>query len=114
MGAITHEDRGEDAEDGGILAAGGIASGGGCRVARHKRAAVLGKRGSWLMFALLLLAPDLSMLGYIGGPRVGATLYNVFHVYPLPAVLGAFGLLGGSQVALAVALIWFTHIGMGR
>ena len=70
--------------------------------------------GSWLLFALLLLVPDLSMLGYLAGPRVGATVYNVFHAYPLPAALGAFGLLGGSPLALAVALVWFAHIGMDR
>jgi hypothetical protein len=66
------------------------------------------------MFALLLLAPDLSMLGYVAGPRVGAVVYNVFHAYPLPAVLGIFGLLGGSPLVLAVALIWLAHIGMDR
>src|ERR1700739_1736321 len=27
---------------------------------------------SWLIFALFLLAPDLSMLGYLVGPRAGA------------------------------------------
>ena len=70
--------------------------------------------GSWLLFALLLLVPDLSMLGYLAGSRVGATVYNVFHAYPLPAALGAFGLLGGSPLALAVALVWFAHIGMDR
>jgi hypothetical protein len=70
--------------------------------------------GSWLLFALLLLAPDLSMLGYLAGSRSGAAIYNVFHAYPLPAVLGAFGLLGGSPPAVAVALVWFAHIGMDR
>src|SRR5918997_6797260 len=70
--------------------------------------------GSWLLFALLLLVPDLSMLGYLAGPRAGAAVYNVFHAYPLPAVLGAFGLLGGSPLAVAVALVWFAHIGMDR
>src|SRR5215204_3484801 len=35
--------RDEDVEDGGILAASGIASSGGRRVVRHERAAVLGK-----------------------------------------------------------------------
>jgi hypothetical protein len=69
---------------------------------------------SWLLFALLLLAPDLSMLGYLAGPRAGAAVYNVFHAYPLPALLGAFGLLGGSPLAVAVALAWFAHIGMDR
>ena len=32
---------------------------------------------SWWMFALLIFAPDLSMLGYLAGPRVGAILRRV-------------------------------------
>ena len=70
--------------------------------------------GSWWLFALLLLAPDASMLGYLGGPRLGAAHYNAFHTYPLPAVLAAFGLLSGFTPALAVAFVWFAHIGMDR
>jgi uncharacterized protein DUF4260 len=38
--------------------------------------------GSWWLFALLLLAPDASMLGYLGGPSIGAAAYNAFHSYP--------------------------------
>jgi hypothetical protein len=70
--------------------------------------------GSWWLFALLLLAPDLSMLGYLAGPRVGAVAYNVFHSYPLPAALGFFGVLAGAPLAVTVALVWFAHIGMDR
>ena len=70
--------------------------------------------GSWLMFGVLLLAPDLSMLGYIAGPKVGAAIYNAFHAYALPAVVGALGMIFASPVAIAVALIWFAHIGMDR
>jgi hypothetical protein len=70
--------------------------------------------GSWWLFALLLLAPDLSMLGYLARPRVGAILYNVFHSYPLPAALGIFGMLAGAPLAVSVALVWFAHIGMDR
>lgn len=29
--------------------------------------------GPWWLFAVLFLAPDLSMLGYLAGPRVGAS-----------------------------------------
>jgi hypothetical protein len=68
--------------------------------------------GSWWLFALLLLAPDASMLGYLGGPRLGAAIYNTFHSYPLPAALAAFGLLGSSPLAVSLALVWFAHIGM--
>jgi len=70
--------------------------------------------GSWWLFALLLLAPDLSMLGYLAGSRVGAVAYNVFHSYPLPAALGIFGMLTGAPLAVSVALVWFAHIGMDR
>ncbi len=70
--------------------------------------------GSWLLFGALLLAPDLSMLGYLAGPKVGASIYNAFHAYTMPAVVGAFGMVLASPVAIAVALIWFAHIGMDR
>jgi hypothetical protein len=70
--------------------------------------------GSWWLFALLLLAPDVSMVGYLAGPRVGAALYNAFHSYPLPATLGIFALLAGSPLVVSVALVWFAHIGMDR
>lgn len=70
--------------------------------------------GSWWLFALLLLAPDVSMLGYLAGPWVGAAVYNAFHSYPLPATLGMVGLLAGAPLAVSVALVWFAHIGMDR
>jgi hypothetical protein len=70
--------------------------------------------GSWVLFGLLFLAPDLSMLGYVVGTRVGAGVYNVLHTYALPAALAAYGLVGGSTVAVSVALIWLAHLGMDR
>ena len=69
---------------------------------------------SWLLFALLFLAPDLSALGYLAGPRVGAAAYNLFHTYAVAALLAAYGLLGGSPAAVSVALVWFAHIAMDR
>lgn len=69
---------------------------------------------SWWLFALLLLAPDASMLGYLAGPRIGATAYNAVHSYPLPAALGLLGMLWGSPLIVAVALVWLAHIGMDR
>ena len=69
---------------------------------------------SWLLFILLILAPDLFMLGYLRGPRAGAAVYNLGHTWLLPGLIGAAGLLGGSQLAISVALIWFGHIGVDR
>jgi hypothetical protein len=70
--------------------------------------------GGWLMFGVLLLAPDLSMLGYLAGPQVGAAIYNTFHTYAMPAAVGALGVIFASPLTVAVALIWFAHIGMDR
>jgi hypothetical protein len=33
----------------------------------------------WLLFAILLLAPDLSMVGYLSGVKLGASIYNIVH-----------------------------------
>ena len=68
----------------------------------------------WILFGLLILAPDVSMLGYVFGQRVGTASYNVMHTYALPAGLGAFGVVGSSSLAVGLALIWFAHIGMDR
>lgn len=34
---------------------------------------------SWWVFPACLLIPDLSMIGYLSGPKTGARLYNLFH-----------------------------------
>lgn len=67
----------------------------------------------WLLVALAL-APDLSMLGYLAGPRLGSRCYNVVHTYAAPAVLGAVAFRADVHVALLVALIWAGHIGADR
>jgi len=67
----------------------------------------------WLLL-LLALAPDLSMLGYLAGPRVGAASYNIVHTYALPVALGGIGIWTGSTLLLQVALVWAAHIGVDR
>lgn len=67
----------------------------------------------WLL-VVVALAPDLSMVGYLAGPRVGSLSYNVVHTYALPLALGAFGFWFGGRLALLVALVWAGHIGVDR
>src|SRR5262245_51908498 len=71
---------------------------------------------SWWLFAVLLLAPDLSMLGYLLGPRVGALAYNIVHSWVLAAALGVISwhLWGTNSVGLSLALILGAHIGLDR
>ncbi|MBX7235363.1 MAG: DUF4260 domain-containing protein [Caldilineales bacterium] len=69
---------------------------------------------SWLLFGVLLLAPDLSALGYLAGPRLGSIAYNGVHTYLAPGLLLASGSFGAWPLGLALALIWFAHIGGDR
>jgi hypothetical protein len=69
---------------------------------------------SWLLFVVLILAPDLSFFGYLAGPKVGAVVYNTVHAEVLPAVLLAAGVLTGSSLPIGLALIWLAHIGGDR
>jgi hypothetical protein len=68
----------------------------------------------WFLFALLLLVPDLSMTGYLAGPRWGALSYNLFHTYTAPLLLAAAGLSLQHTALTSVALIWSAHIGLDR
>lgn len=70
--------------------------------------------GPWLLYIVLILAPDLFMLGYLRGPRLGAALYNLGHTWLLPGAVAAVGIIGGISFAVDVALIWFGHIGLDR
>ena len=68
----------------------------------------------WLPLLLLALAPDLAMIGYAAGERVGAAAYDLAHNDVLPIALGVVGVLGGRDLAVQLALIWLAHIGVDR
>jgi len=68
----------------------------------------------WGRFALLFMAPDVFMLGYLGSPRWGAAVYNLGHTLLTPLLLAGGLLLSGQGEWLPYALIWTAHIGMDR
>lgn len=69
---------------------------------------------SWVVFAILLLSPDLSALGYLKNVKVGSVLYNLFHTYTIPVAVMVGGLLLDNSLAVMISLIWIAHIGMDR
>ncbi|MBR0676835.1 DUF4260 domain-containing protein [Roseomonas alkaliterrae] len=75
--------------------------------------AYAGLGGNWWAFALLFLAPDLTMLGYLRDARLGAALYNAGHSTIGPLALAAAG-WAWWPTALPLALIWLAHIGFDR
>jgi hypothetical protein len=68
----------------------------------------------WLLLVVLLLAPDLSMLGYLAGPRVGAAAYDAAHTTVVPIALGVAGALADADTPVQLALVWLAHIGADR
>ncbi len=69
---------------------------------------------SWWLFGLLILLPDLSMIGYAGGPVLGARIYNLGHALLGPAALLVWSITTPYPLATALGAIWLAHIGVDR
>jgi hypothetical protein len=61
-----------------------------------------------------LLAPDLSMLGYLAGPRIGAVTYNLVHNWALPVALVVLGIAIGQLWPMLAATALASHVGWDR
>lgn len=70
--------------------------------------------GSLLWILPALLAPDLSIAGYAGGPRLGAIAYNAVHNLVLALALIGIGFLIASTPLVLAGAILVAHIGMDR
>jgi len=70
--------------------------------------------GSWWVYAILFLAPDISFAGYLWGPRAGAIVYNAAHSYMGPMAVMTTGFATSSPLVLSIAMIWLAHIGIDR
>ncbi|MFB6343033.1 DUF4260 domain-containing protein [Saccharicrinis sp. FJH62] len=69
---------------------------------------------NWWLFWVCLLIPDLSMLGYLSGPRIGAALYNLFHHRALALIIALTGYFLELQWLLFVGIVLFGHSSMDR
>lgn len=69
---------------------------------------------AWWWFPLLILTPDLSMLGYLHNPRTGAITYNTIHHKGLAVVVYIFGALLSQPVLMLAGVIIFGHSSLDR
>jgi hypothetical protein len=69
---------------------------------------------SWWWFALLLFLPDVSMVGYLKNPHLGAFLYNLGHNYVLPVVLLGLSIFFEIYILFPLSLVWIVHVSMDR
>ena len=70
--------------------------------------------GPWLALVPLLLLPDVAMVGYLRGARLGSLIYNLGHNFGTAGVVLGLGLwLGIGWLAVAGSIL-VAHIGMDR
>lgn len=68
----------------------------------------------WWWYAALFLVPDVAMLGYLFGPRVGAAVYNVFHHFGVAVALLLIGQAMGNRVLEVTGIILISHLFFDR
>jgi hypothetical protein len=68
----------------------------------------------WWWFPALILAPDLSMSGYLGGPAAGAFFYNLFHHKAFALLVYGIGIYAGMIWVQLAGIILFGHSSMDR
>jgi hypothetical protein len=70
--------------------------------------------GDWIWLLPLLLVPDVSAIGYLAGPEVGAITYNLAHNLVVALGILAIGWFAAiAPLALAGAVL-VAHVGMDR
>lgn len=69
---------------------------------------------SWWWYVGLFFAPDLSMLGYLAGNKVGAFCYNLFHHILLSIVVYILGCYLSMDWMQAAGAILLGHLAFDR
>ena len=80
---------------------------------------------AWWAYVLLLLGPDISMIGYLVSPKIGAFSYNLLHHKGVAVLLVATGTYmnavglfqsdaWGGDVILWTGIILYGHASMDR
>jgi Domain of unknown function (DUF4260) len=69
---------------------------------------------AWWWFAVLILAPDLSMLGYLAGNKAGAWAYNLFHHRAVAVAVYALGIYLNQPHLQLAGVMLFAHSAMDR
>lgn len=69
---------------------------------------------AWWWFVVLLLAPDIGMLGYLFGNKIGAATYNLFHHKGIAILVYLMGAYIAMPVLQLAGIILFSHSSFDR
>lgn len=69
---------------------------------------------AWWWFLVLILAPDIGMIGYVFGNKTGAFTYNLFHHRGIAIAVYLAGIYFQSEITQLIGVILFAHCAMDR
>ena len=69
---------------------------------------------TWWWFLVLILLPDIGMLGYLVNTKTGALTYNVFHHKGLAILIFLVGIYFEIEVMQLLGSILFSHAALDR
>ena len=69
---------------------------------------------TWWWFLVLILLPDIGMLGYLVNTKTGALTYNVFHHKGLAILFFLAGIYFEIEVMQLIGIILFSHAALDR
>jgi hypothetical protein len=65
-------------------------------------------------WCLLFFTPDISMLGYLANPKIGAIAYNIFHHKGIAITLIGIGYFLQIELLIAIGILLFAHSSFDR
>lgn len=69
---------------------------------------------AWWWFLVLILTPDIGMVGYMMNRKTGALVYNIFHNKALGILLLLLGIFYLGSIFSLIGVIIFSHAAMDR
>jgi hypothetical protein len=69
---------------------------------------------AWGWFLVLILTPDVGMLGYLLNTRIGAITYNIFHHRGISVLLLFVGWYWSQDIIWLAGIIHFGHASLDR
>jgi hypothetical protein len=69
---------------------------------------------SWWWFLVLVLTPDIGMLGYLINTKIGAITYNLFHHKAIAISLYFMGVYFQNNIIQLAGIILFSHASLDR
>ena len=69
---------------------------------------------AWWWFLVLILAPDIGMVGYLFNNKIGALTYNLFHHKGLAILVYLVGVYFSIPLCQLIGIILFSHSALDR